>query len=67
MDPNNLTIAGLLLAGLGVVSTAVGVLWRKLEAYAADIMCRLKECEDDREELWKRVADLYQHHNNRKD
>jgi hypothetical protein len=51
MGPEQLTLVGMLVAGIGSVSTALVQLWKKFEAES-------KECQEDRKKLWVEIAQL---------
>jgi hypothetical protein len=46
-----LTLVGMLVAGIGSVSGALVTLWKKFEREA-------RECQEDRKSLWKEIAVL---------
>lgn len=65
MDPEKITIVSILLAGLSITGTVIGVLWRKyndvyvkLEQYNQVTLKRLDDCEEDRMRLWAVIAGL---------
>ena len=61
------TTAGILVAGLGVMATVVGVLWRSLMGQFGDVKTRLdsaekemKACQEDRLKIWQHFANMNQ-------
>lgn len=51
MGPEQLTLVGMLVAGIGSVSTALVQLWKKFEKESQD-------CQEDRKKLWVEIAQL---------
>tara|TARA_E500000305_G_C3867860_1_gene163713 strand:+ start:381 stop:608 length:228 start_codon:yes stop_codon:yes gene_type:complete len=50
------TTIGMLLAAITGLGSAIGVLWRQVTKHFVFIEAKLKDCEDDRLELWKYIA-----------
>jgi len=50
------TTIGMLLAAITGLGSAIGVLWRQVTKHFVFIELKLKDCEDDRLELWKQLA-----------
>lgn len=50
------TTIGMLLTAITGLGSAIGVLWRQVTRHLATIEEKLKDCEDDRTELWKTLA-----------
>ena len=50
------TTIGMLLAAITGLGSAIGVLWRQVTRHFGNIEAKLKDCEDDRLELWKQLA-----------
>lgn len=51
------TVIGVLITTITGMSTAIGVLWKTVMAHVKSIEDRLRQCEDDRNELWKALAE----------
>jgi hypothetical protein len=50
------TTIGMLLTAITGLGSAIGVLWRQVTKHFVFIEAKLKDCEDDRLELWKQLA-----------
>lgn len=50
------TTVGMLLTAIAGLGSAIGVLWRQVTRHLVTIESKLKDCEDDRLELWKEMA-----------
>lgn len=51
------TVIGVLVTTITGMSTAIGVLWKTVMNHVKSIEDRLRQCEDDRNELWKALAE----------
>lgn len=54
MGAEQLTMVGMLVAGIGSVSGALVTMWKKFEREA-------RECHEDRKNLWREIAALKGH------
>ena len=50
------TTIGLLITAVTGCASAIGVLWKQVMKHLVTIESKLKDCEDDRTELWKQLA-----------
>lgn len=50
------TTIGMLLTAITGLGSAIGVLWRQVTKHFATIEAKLKDCEEDRNDLWKTLA-----------
>ena len=56
MDGSDYSLAGVLVAGLGILAKVIQVLYVKSEANTKVLQERSDECEDDRRRLWAELA-----------
>jgi hypothetical protein len=47
---------GILITAVTGCASAIGVLWKQVMKHLVTIESKLKDCEDDRKELWKQLA-----------
>ena len=52
------SILGVLVAGIGSLTTAISILWKRVNAFHKHTVKKLDECEEDREKLWKQIAKI---------
>tara|TARA_R110000824_G_C15171952_1_gene672987 strand:- start:488 stop:763 length:276 start_codon:yes stop_codon:yes gene_type:complete len=50
------TTIGLLITAVTGCASAIGVLWKQVMKHIVTIEGKLKDCEDDRNDLWKELA-----------
>ena len=55
---DQMTITGILIAGIGALATVVGVLWTIVTADKKRTEKKLDECEQDRKELHVKIGGL---------
>ena len=53
------TTLGMLLTAMGAMATAITILWKTVMGHLGNIELKLKDCEDDRADLWKTLAKHY--------
>lgn len=53
-----MTLEAALTVAVSALATAVGVLSMWFKAQFITVEAKLKDCEDDREALWKKIAEL---------
>ena len=56
MDGSDYSLAGILVAGLGVLAKVIQVLYKKNEESTKELQDRSDECESDRRRLWAELA-----------
>lgn len=52
------SIETILLGAVGTLSTCVGYMFLEFQRSTNEIKAALKDCQEDREELWKRLAGI---------